>query len=199
MPIRDCKVIAVEGTHASGKTTLVHALTSFYRERGIHVTYVDEPARTSPFIEEIVLHGKGDFDLVAELDTFGRQLTTQLRAARHQSLLIADKTLINVVAYARLLLPPHDAPVVDAMLQLCATTAGLYDAVLYTSDTFSTRQHGDALRSKVADQQPDIDRTLRETAAHAGLALIDIPHGLTTAERVRWISSHLQEMDLMAR
>src|SRR6266487_4236424 len=68
-----------------------------------------------------------------------------------------------------------------------------------TSDTFSTRQHGDALRSKVADQQPDIDRTLRETAAHAGLALIDIPHGLTTAERVRWISSHLQEMDLMAR
>ena len=29
--IRNC--VAVEGTHASGKTTLVHALTSHLRER----------------------------------------------------------------------------------------------------------------------------------------------------------------------
>jgi len=25
MPIRDCVVIAIDGTHASGKTTLLHA------------------------------------------------------------------------------------------------------------------------------------------------------------------------------
>ncbi len=34
--LRDCVVIAVEGTHASGKTTLAHALAAHYRERGIH-------------------------------------------------------------------------------------------------------------------------------------------------------------------
>ena len=59
--LRDCVVIAVEGTHASGKTTLTHALAAHYRERGIHVATVEEPARHSPFIEEIVVHGKGQF------------------------------------------------------------------------------------------------------------------------------------------
>ncbi len=57
--LRDCVVIAVEGTHASGKTTLAHALAAHYRERGIHAATVEEPARHSPFVEEIVVHGKG--------------------------------------------------------------------------------------------------------------------------------------------
>lgn len=194
MPIRDCRVIAVEGTHASGKTTLVHALVSHYRERGVHVTCTGEPARTSPFMEEIVLHGKGTFEVVAELDALGAQITTQLRAARHHTLLVTDKTLINVVAYARLLLPPSDAPVVEAMLQLCRATASLYDAVFYASDTFDPQQPGDRFRDKVADQQTQVDTTLRDTADHAGLALIDIPQRLSTTERVTWISARLAEM-----
>lgn len=48
--LRDCVVIAIEGTHASGKDTLTHALDAYYRERGIHVATVEEPARHSPFI-----------------------------------------------------------------------------------------------------------------------------------------------------
>ena len=52
--LRDTVVLAVEGTHASGKTTLTHALAAHYREHGMHVAAVDEPARHSPFIEEIV-------------------------------------------------------------------------------------------------------------------------------------------------
>ncbi len=31
--MRDCTVLAVEGTHASGKTTLTLALAAYYRER----------------------------------------------------------------------------------------------------------------------------------------------------------------------
>lgn len=199
MPIRDCTVIAVEGTHASGKTTLVHALVSHYRERGIHITCVDEPSRNSPFMEEIVLHGRGTFDIVAELDTFAAQYTTQLRAARHHAVLVADKTPMNVVAYARSLLPEQDAPVIDAMLGLCAATAHLYDAVLYASDVYDPRQPGDALRSKVADQQAEVDKVLREVAAHAGITLIEIPRRLTTPDRVRWISRHLAETGVLRR
>jgi thymidylate kinase len=80
--LRDCVVLAIEGTHASGKTTLTHALAAYYRERGIHVGTVEEPARSSPFIEEIVIHGKGTFDLETEVDLFAAQLSAQLRAAR---------------------------------------------------------------------------------------------------------------------
>ena len=78
-------MIAVEGTHASGKTTLTHALAAHYREQGIHVATVEEPARHSPFVEEIVVHGKGCFDLETEVDLFAAQLSAQLRAARQHT------------------------------------------------------------------------------------------------------------------
>lgn len=199
MPIRDCTVIAVEGTHSSGKTTLVHALVAHYRERGVHITCVDEPARSSPFMEDIVLRGQGAFDVVAELDTFAAQLTSQLRAARHHSVLVADKTLVNVVAYARSLLPERDHQVVDAMLAMCLATAGLYDAVDYARDAFDPDQPGDALHAKVAGQQAGIDAAIRDTAAQAGIMLTDIPRGLATSERVRWISAHLAETGVLRR
>jgi nicotinamide riboside kinase len=199
MSIKGCTVVAVEGTHSAGKTTLVYALASYYRERGLHTTCVEEPARSSPFMEEIVLHGTGEFDVITELDTFARQLTSQLRAARHHSLLITDKTLLNVIAYARLLLPDRDAPVVDAMLQLCAATTTIYDVVLYASDTYNPSQPGDTFRSKVADQQEQIDHMLRGLAEQVGLTLIDLPRGLTTTERVRWSSAHLAERGLPRR
>lgn len=197
MPVRDCAVIAVEGSHASGKTTLVHALVSHYRERGVHITCVDEPARSSPFMEDIVLRGRGTFDVVAELDTFAAQLTGQLRAARHHSVLVADKTLINVIAYARMFLPQQDAPVVDAMLQLSAAVANLYDVVFYANDMFDPHRPADALRSKVASQQSAIDQALRETATQVRIALIDIPSGMTTSERVDWVSGHLSSIGLI--
>lgn len=133
------------------------------------------------------------------MDTFAQQLTGQLRAARHYDLLIADKTPLNVVAYARLLLPDQDAPAVDAMLQLCAATATLYDAVLYTSDVYDPSQPGDAWRAKVADQQAQVDRTLRELAAQVGMVLVEVPQGLSTMDRVRWTSARLADLGLPER
>src|SRR6266568_7089075 len=108
--LRDCTVLAIEGTHASGKTTLTHALAAYYRERGIHVACVEEPARHSPFIEEIVVHGKGRFDVECEADLFAAQLSAQLRAARQHTMIICDKTIANVLAYAWLVLPAAGQP-----------------------------------------------------------------------------------------
>ena len=56
--LRDCLVIAVEGTHASGKTTLTHALIAHPGAGGPR-RHGGGTARHSPFIEEIVVHGKG--------------------------------------------------------------------------------------------------------------------------------------------
>ncbi|TDD93843.1 AAA family ATPase [Actinomadura rubrisoli] len=191
MPIRDCTVIAIEGTHASGKTTLVHALTSHYREHGVHVACTGEPARVSPFMEDIVLHHVGTFDVVAELDALGAQLTAQLRTARHHQLLICDKTLLNAVAYARMLLPIEDRAVLDAMAHLGRATAQLYDAVVYTADAFNPRPRGDRFRDKVAGQQDQLDELLRAELAAARLDPITVPEKLSTADRVRWISARL--------
>jgi hypothetical protein len=42
--------------------------------------------------------------VVTEVDLFAAQLTATLRASRHHDLLICDKTIVNVLAYARMVL-----------------------------------------------------------------------------------------------
>jgi hypothetical protein len=83
------------------------------------------------------------------------------------------------------------------MLRLCRATAGFYDRVYYTSDAFDPRQPADIFRARVADRQSALDRMLRETAAQAGLTVTNVPRGLTTAERVAWISVQLAATGLL--
>ena len=202
MPVRDCTVLAVEGTQASGKTTLVHALVSYYRERGIHAACTDEAARASPYIEEIALHDAGAFDLVTELDLYAAQLSAQLRAARHHRLLIADKTVMNVTAYARLLLDPagdaQEAAVLSAIEALSAAWApGAYDAVIYATDHFGETGGGDRYRSKVLGLQTAVDHSVRQACTTAGVRILDLPAGLQTPDRVRWIADQVRSLGLL--
>ena len=198
--LRDCVILAVEGTHASGKTTLTHALAAHYREQGIHVATVEEPARHSPFIEEIVVHGKGAFDLETEVDLFGSMLSAQLRAARQHTMIIADKTIANVMAYAWLVLqtPPgsRESAVLEAMKAFCEAWAPTYDAVFYCVDRFDQHQQGDPYRAKVLDLQTAADRVVRSTCATAGQRIIDIPPNMTTDERVGWIASRVSKLGI---
>ncbi|WP_018639384.1 AAA family ATPase [Parafrankia elaeagni] len=198
--LRNCLVVAVEGTHASGKTTLTHALAAYYRERGVHVACVPEPARNSPFIEEIVVHGRGEFDVECEVDLFAAQLTSLLRTARQHTMVIADKTIANVLAYAWLVLPggpegPH-APVLRAMETFCRAWAPVYDAVFYCTDKFDQQQLGDPYRSRVLDIQPAADRVVRSICATVGQRIYDIPPNMPTSARVGWIAEQLTALGL---
>jgi predicted ATPase len=199
--LRGCVVLAIEGTHASGKTTLTHALAAYYRERGVHVTAVAEPARNSPFIEEIVVHGKGEFDLETEVDLFAAHLSSQLRAARHHTMIISDKTIANVLAYARLVLPTpaegRQEATLAAMETFCRAWADTYDAVFYCCDRFGQQQPGDPYRSKVLDIQPAADRVIRHTCAASGQRVIDIPPGMATGDRVRWVTARVATLGLL--
>jgi predicted ATPase len=198
--LRDCVVLAIEGTHASGKTTLTHGLAAWYRERGIHVATVEEPARASPFIEEIVVHGKGQFDVECEADLFAAQLSAQLRAARQHTMIICDKTIANVLAYAWLVLPAppgsREAAVLQAMEGFCRAWADVYDAVFYCCDQFSQHQAGDPYRAKVLDLQPAADRVVRSMCATVGQRVTDIPPGMTTAGRIQWITTRVSKLGL---
>jgi hypothetical protein len=176
-----------------GKTTLVHALVAHYQAQGFLVGCSEEPARSSPFMEEIVIYGQGDFDLIAEVDLFGAQLSEQLRASRHLQLLICDKTVANVLAYARLVLDgspgSHTAGVLAAMSQFCAAWAPIYDAVFYCADNY--QQDNDPMRAKVTHLQDATAHAVLDTCTAAGVALHHIPTGLTVDERVHWVSQQL--------
>lgn len=190
MTIRDCTVIAIDGTHASGKTTLIHALTAHYRRQGVNVAATGEPARSSPYMEEIVLHNQGTFDLAAEVDVFAAQLQFQLRTARNHQLLIADKTVVNVLAYARMLLQIDpgslDANVLDAMEIFCRAWVPTYDLVFFTQDHY--KQPSDHFRAKVAGLQGAAAITLRQYYDDLGVPVLDVPAGLETDQRVNWIA-----------
>jgi hypothetical protein len=174
-------------THAASKSNLVHALTAHYRQRGVLVTCTPEPARTSPFIEETVIHGKGTFDLTTELDLFGAQIATTLSAARHHQLLICDKTVMNVLAYARLVLAAPagsaEAAVLDAMAGFCRAWAlTTYDAVYVLSDAYP--DPADPMRAKVTDLQHQTAAAVRRACAETAIPLHDVPAGLDLPQRV---------------
>ncbi|MBB5874644.1 putative ATPase [Allocatelliglobosispora scoriae] len=196
MPMRDCIIVAIEGTHACGKTTLVHALTANYRERGVNVACTGEPARTSPFAEETVIFKRGEFDLPFEVDLFGAQLTTQLRAARHHELLICDKTIMNVAAYADMLLKPEpgtrEAAVVGAMTAFCAAWSYTYDAVVYCPDRYD--QPNDPFRAKVAHLQDETARAVHNACTSSGAPVLDLPLGLSVAQRVAWVAERVDPL-----
>jgi hypothetical protein len=202
MPIRDCTVIAIEGTQAAGKTTLAHALTAHLREQSVNAQCTGEPARTSPFMEEIVLHDKGHFDLVAELDLFAQHFTVPLRAARHQQLLVTDKTPANVLALARLVLDlsePRTARVLAACDALCrAWMPTAYDVILYCRDRYDQKAGGDRMREKVLSLQDDADSAIYDACAATGVPILEVPTGMNTAERVQWITKRVNHQGLIA-
>jgi hypothetical protein len=84
-------------------------------------------------------------------------------------MIIADKTIANVLAYAWPVLqtPPgsREAGVLEAMKAFCEAGASTYDAVFYCCDRFGQHQAGDPCPSKVLDLQAAADRVVRSTCA----------------------------------
>lgn len=114
-------------------------------------------------------------------------------------MLIADKTVINVLAYARMLLDivpgSHDAAVLDAMEHFCRAWAPSYDLVFFTRDHYT--QPNDGFRAKVAGLQDSAATTLRAFYDQLGVAVIDVPLGLETDQRVEWVARRVAESGLV--
>ena len=104
MTIMNCRLIAIEGAHCTGKSTLVHAITARYKSRNVHAASFTEVARASAFVEQVVIHGKGCFDITAELQLLAAQIAQEQLLARYHQLLICDRSVANVLGYSRILL-----------------------------------------------------------------------------------------------
>jgi hypothetical protein len=120
LTLRAARLVADDGTHASGKTTLSYAVAALLlRRHGVHVGVLGEPARLSPFVDDVVIHKAGDFDMLLELDLFALQITQCVRGARSYDVVLADKIVINVLTYCKLVVPitpgTWDAQMVGAM------------------------------------------------------------------------------------
>ena len=72
-----------------------------------------------------------------------------------------------------------------------------YDAVICTQDRFGQSDGGDRFRGKVMDLQGAVDQSVREACTDAGVRMFDLPTGLNTAGRVRWVADAVREHGLL--
>jgi nicotinamide riboside kinase len=196
MALRGCTVVAVEGTQTSGKTTLAHALVAHLRERGIHAAYADEPARSSPLVEEVMTGLLTGFDLMCEMDLFAAHITTQIRASRNHSVLVADKTILNAIAYCRHIFG-HSAGhqerlVLDAMASLAYAWAHIYDLIFLCQESFVQRLESPAYKAPIFNFQEPVRGALLDVLNDCGSPLSRVPTGLTTAQRVEFVTGELR-------
>jgi predicted ATPase len=201
MVLRNAKLVAFDGTHASGKTTLIYAVAALLRRWGVHVTTLGEPARASPFVDDVVIHNAGDFDMSLELDIFAAHITNALRAARLHDVVLADKTPTNVLAYCKMLIHIEpgtwDAEMAGAMDGFCRAWGTAYDAVFFCQDHYLAEQRGDKYRSRVADLQVQADGLLRAEYARLGQPIIEVPRALDIGERARWVAVRMKKLGLI--
>ena len=196
-----CRLIAVEGTHGTGKTTLAHALVARLKREHHGAGLAGEIARESPFLEAVVVHGRGAMDISAELHIFASQIAREQLMARHLDLLVCDKTVVNVLSYARLVLASDDpatARLLAAMRDFCRSYVPLYDTAFLVSDRHELgrtvdpyRPPGDALRDAV-------ERELVSVCAEVGLPLSPVPAGVGLERQVDWVMDRLDEAGLLA-
>ncbi|MFJ8143373.1 hypothetical protein [Streptomyces sp. NPDC096013] len=153
-------------------------------------------------MEDIVLHGIGPFELVAELDLFAQHLTVPLRAARHHQVLITDKTPANVLALAGLVLDPTElgtASVLAAAEGMCRAWMPIaYDAIVYCRDRYDQKAGGDRMRQKVLSIQDESDAAIYDACRATGVPMLEMPMGLSVSERVQWTMGRVGEMGLIA-
>jgi hypothetical protein len=147
-----------------------------------------DQARESPLIADVVDDPNATFDLAAELDLLAVTITAQLRAAVGHQLLVVDKTVSNVVSYAQILLDEPGRNVITSADRLCQAWQP-YDLVVHCHDHFDIDLGQDPLRVKVTRLQSTAGERVRSGLHEAGYPVADLPTGLTTTERVDWVTA----------
>jgi len=193
-------LIAFDGTHASGKTTLKYLIASKLKERGFNCVVLPEPARNSALVDDVVLRNKGKFDIPLEVDLIMNHISQCIRGARDGDIILSDRTPVNVIAYTQLLIESSDEMEIG-LLERCDSLVGkwieFYDLVFYCQDFYQADITKDNLRSKVVGIQSEVDSETRNQYKRFGFDLQYIPRGFSSEEKANFVMEIMQrKLDL---
>jgi predicted ATPase len=193
--IRRARVIAVEGSHGTGKTTLVHALMARLTEEHMHAAVVEDGARSSPLVEDAVMHSEGEIDLATELHIMSSQLAREQELARHHELIVCDKSVLSVLAYTRLFLADRltagDVELFEAMVVLAQCYGRRYDGVFLLGDLYDLDTTPDPYRLRDPGVRERAAELICAECAAAAVKSHELPLGLATDEKVHWVLARL--------
>ncbi len=194
MSLGGTALIAVEGSHGTGKSTLVHGLTARLKERSVNVAALVETARRSPFVEELAIHRSTSFSLAAQLQLFCTQLAEEQLLARHHEMIVADCSVVNALGYARLLpsLSVNEEALLIALEGVVAAYAGSYDVVFYLEDRYELARTNDPYRLEDEGIRARADIAIRAECEAVGLPLVQVPVSLSLQERLDWAQHFLR-------
>lgn len=185
------RLVGIEGSHASGKTSLSLRLAAELSSRGRRASWVGDPARNDPFVDDVVIRGSGDFDARLELSLFCRQIADQLHQLRQTEFAVCDKTPMSCAAYTRLLLPASAAreSLVEGFRRLSEVAACDYIAVFLLNDRFDGT--ADPLRSRVLGLEDETYSLIEEEVRLSGVTPVVVGAGLDQEERLAIMLRHL--------
>jgi thymidylate kinase len=87
------KIIAISGTHGTGKTTVAYSLCSIMKKKGHNVVVMDELAREAPFDINRAAGDKTQIWLCC------KQITKELEYSEHYEYIITDRSVLDAYAY----------------------------------------------------------------------------------------------------
>jgi len=194
--IRNKLLIAFDGTHAAGKTTLIYSVASRIKELGVNCEVLIEPARNSPTADAILLYNQGSFDMPAQLELFAMHIVQCVRATKDGSLIISDRTPISTMAYNEMLLADktkHEEDLIKVAESFTNVWTAYYDIVFYCQDYFTSTQDDDKIRRGDDEFQRILDTRTRQLYERAEANIVYIPKGLSLPERTDFVLEELRK------
>jgi hypothetical protein len=141
-------------------------------------------------LEDAVLRKDPPIDEIVELHLLASQISSELLQVRRNRIVICDKSVLNVIAYWRVLLAPtqQKSSLFAPALDLASAYARHYDGIFHLSDMHDPAQTPDPFRPADGSFQRAADEALRALYAELGLQVTYVPPNLDLEAQVRWVS-----------
>ena len=179
-------LVAFDGTHASGKTTLLYYVAAKLKEQGFNCVVLPEPARNSSLLDDVILRNIGHFDIPVEVDLIMNYISQCIRGTRDGDIILSDRTPVSVLAYKKLLVDASDE-IEELLWERCETLVErwmcFYDLVFYCQDFYEIDIARDNRRRKALGIQSDVDIETRKQHERFNCTLQYVPIKLSLEEK----------------
>lgn len=163
------RIVAFSGTHGTGKTTAVYTRAALLKRSypRAEVGIICEVARRCPL--PIVSRGRAEVDADAQRWIFAAQVAEEIAAAARHDLVVADRTVVDCIAYTR-------AGGLDglarAMMAMAARHVRIYREIHFRRAEAYPCCADDGLRNMDEDFRARVEREMIEIYHAMGVELL---------------------------